>query len=535
MKHALCFLFISAFSLQAFSQQIGDTIKVELNRHIGPGPFQQSMSLFRANPTDESERYFNLHEKTKGLPDQYSELEVGSLPSDFRQMAFSAIKRGILDSANYYGGWFSDDSPAELAELTSEYIDTEVSIAYGQIEERHILIIDKNNNEDFSDDEVIELNADELNMKAFSSPSIYSAMVERYSGKGAVKDSVYFAFLPLEQMGRIYMSPSHHRSGSFMHNGKEHFVYVNNSFYGIQYTPATLKLIYSDKEHTQEDIRPSMDSYLSHKDFIQGEYFDYQIAGIDLGGQVLKLVIDEKKDRKGTSIGQIAPDVTGIQLDGNPFKVEAGTTTLLDFWGTWCGPCIAEIPYLQDAYELFKEEGFQIVSIANDNKDAVESFLEKNSMPWIHMMEKEAGSANSDYRIRGYPTTFLLANDMRIVEKQTSLRSVRLIQTLATHFDLSMDEVQNRINKGNVVLRFLGENLSGIMVESSFTNGQSRVYSLTGSSGNWERGYDVEPGEYELKVKVLKSGTAESEEITHSIKVDPRQDQQIIEIDLGKQ
>ena len=388
--------------------------------------------------------------------------------------------------------------------------------------------------EDFSDDPVIELDPDALTMKAFSNPPMYSALVERYNQKEIVTDSTYFTFLPLEQMGRIYMSTSDYRSGEFEVNGKKHFVFVNNSFYGIQYTPATLKLIYDTKPYDENMTRPNRDSYLSTHDFIIGEDFDYKIADIDLEGRVLKLIIDEKKERKGTSIGQVAPDVSGIKLDGNLFKVEAGTTTLLDFWGTWCGPCIAEIPFLQDAYRIFQPEGFQIVSIANDNKAAVEKFLQDNSMPWIHMMENEAETAKSDYRIRGYPTTFLLANDMEIVEKQTNLRNVRLIQTLAKHFGLDLNEVQKRINEGNVVIRFFGENLAGITVESTFIEDKSRFYSLTGPSGNWERGFNIEPGEYELKVKVLKTGTAEPVEFVHSIKIEGAKNQQLIEIDLDK-
>ena len=284
MKHTLTFLFLILFTSQVFSQQIGDTLKVELTRHIGPGPFQQSMSVFRPTTSDETDRFYNLHERATGLPEKYTTLEIGTLPSDFRQMAFSAIKRGILDSADYYKGWFSNSSPEELAEMTKAYINTEVSIAYGIIDFKPTLIIDSNNNEDFSDDPVIELDPDALTMKAFSNPPMYSALVERYNQKEIVTDSTYFTFLPLEQMGRIYMSTSDYRSGEFEVNGKKHFVFVNNSFYGIQYTPATLKLIYDTKPYDENMTRPNRDSYLSTHDFIIGEDFDYKIADIDLEG-----------------------------------------------------------------------------------------------------------------------------------------------------------------------------------------------------------------------------------------------------------
>ncbi|PWL29838.1 TlpA disulfide reductase family protein [uncultured Roseivirga sp.] len=534
MRHAITFLLVCLIAFNASAQNIGDTITVKLQRHVGPGPFSQGMSTFKANPTSESQPFFALHEKTSGLPIEYTELSVGSLSSDFRQMAYYAVKNEVLDSAENFNKWFSKESPEELAQLTTDYVDTEVSMAYGKANSEHILIIDKNNNEDFSDDEVISLDIDKYGFEEFQNPPIYSALIERYNKKAIIKDSIYFAFLPLKQMGKVYMSSSEYRSGAFTMNGRQHHIFVNNSFYGIQYTPATLKVLSSNEPYNKEEPKVSKDDQISFNDFIFGDEFDFQIVGIDLEGNHLKLLVSEKKERKGTSVGQIAPDIVGVQLDGTPFKTQLGNTVLLDFWGTWCGPCIGEIPFLQDAYKVFKSEGLEIVSIANDKKQTVEKFLTKNDMPWKHLMESEAGTAKSDFRIRGYPTTFLLDKEMKVAEKQTRLRNVMLIKTLSKHFDLSLEEVQNRLNSGNVVLSFVGKDLVSLNVEAEFIKGTSQFYRISEKSQSLERGFDIELGNYELKIRALRRNTREVMEITHNIKVENRSIPQRIVIDIDE-
>lgn len=113
-----------------------------------------------------------------------------------------------------------------------------------------------------------------------------------------------------------------------------------------------------------------------------------------------------------------------------------GHIYLIDFWGTWCGPCIKEMPYLHQAFKKYNKDGFTILSVAmNDSYVAVQNFKNnKWEMPWHHSLIKDDSSlenkVKSQFEVYGFPKTILVGENGDIIATEVDLRGERLLNTL---------------------------------------------------------------------------------------------------------
>ncbi len=93
------------------------------------------------------------------------------------------------------------------------------------------------------------------------------------------------------------------------------------------------------------------------------------------------------------TLGRPAPDFTLKDINGEIVSLKdfRGKVVLLDFWATWCGPCIHELPNLKAIYDKHKDNpDFVLIGISwDDNDDTVARFVENNEMPWIHIRATE--------------------------------------------------------------------------------------------------------------------------------------------------
>ena len=117
-----------------------------------------------------------------------------------------------------------------------------------------------------------------------------------------------------------------------------------------------------------------------------------------------------------------------------------GEVYLIDFWGTWCSPCITELPHLQNAYEKYKSEDFTILSVAlDDSTEAVRRFREERQpMPWKHAVVEDDSQQEAELRrrfeIHGLPEAILIGDEGKIIATESALRGERLDETLSWVF-----------------------------------------------------------------------------------------------------
>ncbi|MBS1911017.1 MAG: redoxin family protein [Bacteroidetes bacterium] len=142
-------------------------------------------------------------------------------------------------------------------------------------------------------------------------------------------------------------------------------------------------------------------------------------------------------DRK-IQIGRAIPPFSLVSIDdGKAISNETmkGTLYLIDFWATWCGPCVGEMPNLHAAYDRYHAKGFEIVSISFDRSvDDVAKFRRKKwKMPWKHGFAEGAfgGALGKEFEVVGIPKPILVDAAGTIVATENDLRGENLEKTLA--------------------------------------------------------------------------------------------------------
>ena len=116
------------------------------------------------------------------------------------------------------------------------------------------------------------------------------------------------------------------------------------------------------------------------------------------------------------------PECNEKDINGAPLSISGlkGKVVLVDFWATWCGPCVAELPNVLAAYAKYHAQGFEIVGISLDrSEDALKTFVKEKGMTWAQYFDGQGWDSKlgKQYGVTSIPATYLLGRDGVIVAK----------------------------------------------------------------------------------------------------------------------
>lgn len=152
--------------------------------------------------------------------------------------------------------------------------------------------------------------------------------------------------------------------------------------------------------------------------------------------QFLSMLTKQKEAEQmkaGLAAGVQFPDFKEQDIDGEPLSIAKfkGKIVLVDFWATWCGPCVAELPNVLKAYKKYHDKGFEVIGISLDKDEAkLKAFIAEKGMPWPQYFDGLGWGSKlgQKYGIDSIPATFLLDREGKIIGK--GLRGKALLEEL---------------------------------------------------------------------------------------------------------
>ncbi len=121
--------------------------------------------------------------------------------------------------------------------------------------------------------------------------------------------------------------------------------------------------------------------------------------------------------RRGVNPGDIAPDIVGVDPQGMPVTLSSirAKAILVNFWATWCAPCMAELAELQALHKRLEANGFAVVGVAvDDDPEKVKGVVAQYGITYPIIIDSEAQSKRR-YEVKGLPESYVLDSKRQVI------------------------------------------------------------------------------------------------------------------------
>lgn len=398
-------------------------ITVKLNESES-GPFFKSRYIVSLDQNDI---------KAKTVPEGLNDYHLRSTRLHYDKQGLENLKEVL------------EEMPKDTEEYRMAEIGGFLKFLIGTDTANNIIVIpDVNNNLDFTDDRVFKFpnfETDEEKKEYLESyDNRFVLGFNFYNGTGFEKDSVRAIIDPYvtgltvgyppdtdPNISKYILAVSYqcYRMGETVLQDKDYRVYVTASTRPDLSVRPTIKVTETDKDTlTRRDTE-----YELGDDFhIDGHMYSFK--AVSPGGKELTLEYKGYAERpEGREVGLYLPELEVTDLDGNKHNLSEmkGKYLIMDFWGTWCNPCIKALPDFRALYHDFKDGNCVFVSVAaNDKLEKVKKFVAENDMQWLQtLQEGEDIDLIKQLRVRIFPTVMIVDPEGRILYRDSSVAKAR--------------------------------------------------------------------------------------------------------------
>lgn len=430
MKNQLIFLLLAVFTLISCQNQGKDdtkdeTLRLPLTFVEGFGPAGYSYSLLseeHSKDDPKAQTWVKTYLPVTGIPESWRGVKKSMVILGIYQLVYQNYKEGNITQEELDGlkeSWNWEPNPKELS---AEPIKCYVYAVSGRDKAGlTAVILDANNNLDFSDDEVFypKVCGIDSTMRQYSEDEKHYVNYEVYQGGKVVRKQVPIVVKRNSVYPLMYAIPQY-ATAELKVKGKIHNVVLNGSG-RPDYTDSRLVLVDGDNKIIGSATERVNEGELLSVGGISDKV-KYRNRGVNMYHEVLQLE-SEYAEKIGYSLQTgypFQPFKTKIFKSDEPIASTdyKGKYLFIDFWGTWCGPCVAELPELQRIYEGVDKQQVEFVSIAGEQSpEVLEKFLRKRPLAWPQIISNDKNKLAENYNISGYPTNVLVGPDGRIVAK----------------------------------------------------------------------------------------------------------------------
>ena len=128
------------------------------------------------------------------------------------------------------------------------------------------------------------------------------------------------------------------------------------------------------------------------------------------GAVVLRLTWTEKQAPEGKRVGNVCPEVGGLDPDDKPVKLSEyrGKVVLISFWATWCDPCKKLLPHEREQVATtYHNRPFAILGVAQDSVPTLQDFLKAHPVPWRNIVDDHR-MLSKQWTVTGFPSAVLV-------------------------------------------------------------------------------------------------------------------------------